>query len=76
MEDDIARAADAKRGSPYLSTVQVARFLGLAPQSIEKMRRRGDGPPFRKHGRYVRYHVDDVTAWSGGRMRTSTSPQA
>uniref|UniRef100_UPI003183F458 hypothetical protein n=1 Tax=Edaphosphingomonas laterariae TaxID=861865 RepID=UPI003183F458 len=28
------------------------------------MRRRGEGPLFRRHGRHVRYHVDDLDSWS------------
>jgi len=65
MEDDIARAARAKKGSPFLSTEQAAFYLGLSPRKMQAMRRQGTGPPFRRHGRYVRYHIDDLDAWSG-----------
>lgn len=37
------------------------------------MRRRGVGPRYRKHGRYVRYHIADLDAWSDSRGRTSTT---
>jgi excisionase family DNA binding protein len=64
MDDEIARAAKAKRGSPFLSTDQAAFYVGLSRRTLEKMRMAGSGPRFRKHGRYVRYHIDDLDAWS------------
>jgi hypothetical protein len=30
------------------------------------MRAAGTGPSFRRHSRYVRYHIDDLDAWSRG----------
>jgi excisionase family DNA binding protein len=65
-DDDGAenRAAQARKGSPFLNTDQAAHYIGLARQTLEKMRREGRGPRFRKHGRYVRYHIADLDAWS------------
>jgi hypothetical protein len=37
------------------------------------MRVTGGGPKYRKHGRYVRYHIDDLNAWSEGRAKASTA---
>lgn len=65
MEDDIARAAAAKKGSPFLSTEQAAFYLGLSARKMQAMRRAGTGPCFRRHCRYVRYHIDDLDSWSG-----------
>jgi hypothetical protein len=64
MEDDIARAARAKKGSPFLSTEQAAFYLGLSARKLQAMRATGSGPSFRRHSRYVRYHIDDLDAWS------------
>jgi len=64
MEDLNRRAADAKKGSPFLTTDQAAFYIGLATQTLEKMRREGRGPPYRKHGRFVRYHIADLDLWS------------
>ena len=64
MDDEIARAACAKRGSPFLSTDQAAFYVGLSRRTLEKMRAEGSGPRFRRHGRYVRYHIDDLNGWS------------
>ncbi len=64
MEDEIARAARAKKGSPFLSTEQAAFYLGLSARKLQAMRALGTGPGFRRHSRYVRYHIDDLDAWS------------
>jgi len=72
MDEDIIRAADAKKGSPFLTTEQAARYVGLTRPTLEKMRQHGAGPRYRKHGRYVRYHVDDLIAWSDARSRIVT----
>lgn len=73
MDDEIIRAANAKKGSPFLDTAQAAHYVGLSRRTLEKMRVAGGGPKFRKHGRYVRYHIDDLDGWSAARARRSTS---
>jgi hypothetical protein len=37
------------------------------------MRVDGRGPAYRKHGRYVRYHIEDLVAYSEASKRRSTS---
>jgi len=76
MDADTLEAIQALRQTPHLTTRQAAFFLGLAPRTLEKMRVKGTGPRFRKHGRYVRYHIADLEAWSAERARTSTSQPA
>ena len=66
MDDEVARAARAKKGSPFLSTEQAAFYLGLSARKLQAMRGLGTGPRFRRHSRYVRYHIDDLDAWSKG----------
>lgn len=73
MSDENARADDAKKRSPFLNTAQAAFYIGLSKRTLEKMRVIGGGPIYRKHGRYVRYHIDDLNAWSEARCKTSTS---
>ena len=65
-DDDIARAARAKKGSPFLSTEQAAFYLGLSARKLQQMRAGSTGPVFRRHSRYVRYHIDDLDRWSSG----------
>jgi hypothetical protein len=66
MEDEDARAARAKKGSPFLSTEQAAFYLGLSARKLQQMRGAGSGPIFRRHSRFVRYHIDDLDNWSRG----------
>jgi hypothetical protein len=63
-EDAIARASKAKKGSPFLNTEQAAFYLGLSPRRLQELRSAGEGPRFRRHSRYVRYHIDDLDQWS------------
>jgi len=64
MDDDNARAERARRGNPFLNTAQTAHYIGLHPKTLERMRWKGKGPAFRRHGYFIRYHIDDVDAWS------------
>ena len=67
--DTNARARQAKKGSPFLTTKEAAFYLGLKPQTMVKMRMQGRGPKYRKHGRHIFYHIDDLDAWSAGRSK-------
>lgn len=62
--DDITRANRAKRGSPFLNTDQAAAYLKLSVRLLKRLRSAGKGPVFRRHSRYVQYHIDDLDAWS------------
>ena len=46
MDDDIARAQLARKGSPFLNTDQAAEYVGLKRRTLEKMRTLGGGPPY------------------------------
>ncbi len=59
-----ARAARARNGSPFLSPDQAAFYLGLSPRTLQEYRSARTGPRFRRHSRHVRYHIDDLDAWS------------
>ena len=71
--NEIARVDPARKESPFLATKQAAQYVGLSPRTLEKMRTEGGGPSYRKHGRYVRYHLADLDAWSASRRKNSTS---
>ncbi|HEY5237531.1 MAG TPA: helix-turn-helix domain-containing protein [Rhizomicrobium sp.] len=69
-DEDYVRAAAARKGSPFLNTKQSGFFLGLSDRTMEKMRRRGKGPKFRKHSRRsIRYHIADLEDWSASRAQ-------
>lgn len=61
-----------------LSTAEVARMLGLLPQSVRRWRMTGYGPAYFRlggpRGRVV-YRNDDVEAWLAARRFTSTSAE-
>jgi hypothetical protein len=63
-DDTIARAARARRGTPFLTTEQAAAYLALSPRVLKKLRSMGEGPVFRRHSRFVQYHIDDLDRWS------------
>ncbi|WP_447728954.1 helix-turn-helix domain-containing protein [Sphingomonas koreensis] len=62
--DDIDRAGRAKRGSPFLNTDQAAAYLKISVRGLKRLRRAGKGPIFRRHSRFVQYHIEDLDAWS------------
>lgn len=66
MDDEVSRAARARKGSPFLCTEQAAFYLGLSARKLQSMRAAGTGPAFRRHSRFIRYHIDDLDSWSGG----------
>lgn len=63
-DDPAQRALAARKGSPFLSSKEAAFYLSLKPHTLIKMRMRGEGPKFRRHGRHIFYHIDDLDAWS------------
>lgn len=58
------RAERARRGSPFLSPDQAAFYLSLSPRTLQEYRSAGTGPRYRRHSRHIRYHIDDLDAWS------------
>lgn len=68
-DDDIGRADRAKRGSPFLNTEQASAYLKLSARQLKRLRRAGKGPAFRRHSRYVQYHIEDLDSWSRAQSR-------
>lgn len=65
-DDAIERANRAKRGSPFLNTDQAAAYLKLSSKLLKRLRVRGEGPAYRRHCRFVQYHIADLDIWSEG----------
>lgn len=58
----------------FLQTPDAAARLGFAAGTLEKMRVRGDGPPYlRLSPRRIVYDADKLNSWARGREFTSTS---
>lgn len=61
-------------GDKLLTTQEAAALLGLSPRTLEGLRRRGDGPPFKALSRnVVRYGADELKAWIDGRTVEHTA---
>lgn len=63
--------------SPALDTAQAAAYVGLAPNTLEKLRHYGGGPRFVRYGRRaIRYLKADVDQWLAARTFENTSEAA
>ncbi len=58
----------------FLQTPDAAARLGFAASTLEKMRLRGNGPPYlRLSPRRIVYEADRLDAWARSREFSSTS---
>lgn len=55
-----------------LTPKEAARLLKVSLSWLAKARMKGDGPPFIKIGKAVRYHEVALIQWMKGRQRLST----
>lgn len=60
-------------GERGLSPEEMAAFLNVSESWLAKARMRGDGPPYAKIGRMVRYFLSQASPWLKSRRRHSTS---
>lgn len=67
------RAATIAGKRPRLDSHAAAKYVGLARQTLAKLRTIGGGPKFEKLGTRVVYDPDDLDAWLALRKRSSTS---
>jgi hypothetical protein len=58
---------------PLLREHDAAALLALKPTTLRRWRLEGKGPRFRKIGRAVRYHLDDLASFIDSSVRLSTS---
>jgi predicted DNA-binding transcriptional regulator AlpA len=56
-----------------LTPKETANFLRVSESWLAKARIRGDGPPFLKIGRSIRYRQGDLIRWMRSRTHLSTS---
>jgi predicted DNA-binding transcriptional regulator AlpA len=57
----------------HVTTEEAAEYLGVSPSWQVQSRGRGDGPPYVKIGRAVRYAKTALDAWVQSRTMSSTS---
>ena len=60
------------QSSEYLPTLEAARHLRVSRFFLEAARCRGDGPPFVKIGKSVRYRLSDLDDFMQSHRRTKT----
>jgi excisionase family DNA binding protein len=56
-----------------LTPKEAADYLRVSDSWLAKARMRGDGPPFVRIGRSIRYSEAALVQWMRGRQRLSTS---
>ncbi len=56
-----------------MNTPEAAKYVCLSKPTLERLRLTGDGPPYAKLGKAVRYRRADLEAWLASRMIRSTS---
>jgi predicted DNA-binding transcriptional regulator AlpA len=66
-------AQDPNSCELLLTAREAANFLRLSLSWLAKTRMRGDGPPYVKLGRTVRYREGALVQWLKSRARLSTS---
>jgi len=59
-----------------LEPVKVAQMLGISTSSLEKWRRRGEGPPFARVGRQIRYPCAALEKWVASQTQSSDASAA
>ena len=67
----MAKAKQQVKGSKpsYMTTREVAAFLGLSAGTLCVWRSQGKGPSYYKVGNAVRYKIADVEAWKNENVK-------
>ncbi len=58
---------------PLFSTAQASQYVGMARQTLARLRVEGSGPAYFKLGSKVAYRRSTLDAWLAERVRRSTS---
>ena len=54
-------------GTLYMDTPAAAKYLGVSKQYLEGARHRGEGPPYSKLIRRIKYTRADLDSWMASR---------
>ena len=73
LESFLKSARETNSPERLLTAKDAADVLRLSPSWPAKARMRGEGPPFLKIGRSVRYGEGALLQWTKSRLRFSTS---
>jgi excisionase family DNA binding protein len=64
---------DSALQETYFRPREAADYLRSSESTLAKKRLNGDGPPFVRIGRAIRYRRSDLDAWMARSVRRSTS---
>jgi len=64
---------ESKSGDRLFTPKEAADFLRVSVSWLAKARMRGDGPPYAKFGRAIRYPENVLINYTRSRLRLSTS---
>jgi hypothetical protein len=63
LADKIAARLEARQADQWLTTHGAAEHLAVSEQLLEIARHRGEGPPFVRVNRAIRYSRRELDAW-------------
>jgi predicted DNA-binding transcriptional regulator AlpA len=75
LQSNLKSAREPNCCDRLLTPTEAANFLRLSLSWLAKARMRGDGPPFIKLGRSIRYSETALRLWMRAQQRLSTSQQ-
>ncbi len=67
--DETGEEMEMNGNCGYMTTKQVAEYLGLSPRTLASYRGNNKGPPFYRFGTSVRYRLAEVDRWASERRR-------
>ena len=70
---DVDQQGSLTDRTSYLTTTEAANYLRMSKQFLEIARHRGDGPPYVKLSRAVRYHRPSLDQWMLERQRNHSA---
>ncbi len=73
LESTLESAREPNRSDRLLTPKEAANFLRVSDSWLAKARMQGNGPPFVKIGRSIRYRESDLLRWMRSRTHLSTS---
>lgn len=74
VKDAAVAQARAELPTPgWLDTHGAAAYLSVTRKQLEHWRSAGGGPPYSKHGRFLRYSRVALDAWMAGLQVRSTA---
>jgi hypothetical protein len=60
----------------FLTIAEAAAILRIKRRTLDNLRWRREGPPFRRHGGRIVYHRAELLAWSEQRRARMAAPRS